>query len=210
MKKVLSVFLAFLLMFSLASCSSGEKEARQTAVNFLNAFMDFDFETMCLYVDDVTELQETTEMMKYDSIVENLPEEIQAFSDDFEEIYEIAFEKIRECMSYTIKDLRKDGDDYVFVVDITGVSQSQDIEGIITESFDEETMTEFTMEMLSSGKITVSMTEEEMMEVIIPGIIEMMKPIIEGIEFETETAQQDLVVSKTNGKWLVNGEKSDF
>jgi len=228
MKKLLSLILALSLTLSLAACGGkgedkakdepnekkevkadkkelkGEDAARDAAENFFDAFCDFDFEEAEKYFDgEIPSDVKGAYSMALDEMLAGMPAEMSAYKSDFEDIFNDLIEKMKKSVSYKITDVEGDGDEYIVSVELTMPDmESVDFDSVMSSSMEEELMT-LVMEYAESGKITESMSEDEMMEIIMPELIKIIKNAFNDMDFETTTDSGEITVAEIDGEWLV-------
>ncbi len=211
MKKLSVLLVAVILMLSLFGCGNGEQLARETAEGFLNAFCELDIEKMKGFVDDTSKLPEEIKNFDKEKLVEEFPPELQGYSAELEGYVNSYFNKLKEYLSYNIKETVKTDDGYEFVVDLTTPDyQNVDFEEMLANELSTEKATAIINELLESGAITYESTEEEMFAAVIPKVASVMQDIIKDIELTTITEESVLVVVEKGGQWLVSAEKSQM
>ena len=146
--------------------------------------------------------------------MDEFPSEFSAFSNDFEDMVNSMIDRIKKEISYEIKDVEEgeDGDKYIFTVEMT-VPELDDanFEDIFAESLDETALTNMLMAKIEEGVITETSTEQEMLEVILPEMIQILNDILEDYEFETTTKDIEIVVAiNDDDEWLIDAKKSDW
>ena len=222
MKKLLSIVLALVLVLSVASCSlfGGEKDsaasAEKTVESFMDALVDFDFKKLKNYVDDEDALPD--EITNFDleanleKIIDDMPAELDDYSDDLRSIFNDLIDKIKKEISYEIKETTKDEDSYIVTVEVTLPDMdSVNFENLLTDSMDESSLMNILNEMIESGKITENTTEQEMFDLLMPEVFKIMEDAIKDIEFETTTDEKEFVVVKSeDDKWVIDVEESEL
>lgn len=222
MKKLLSIVLALVLVLSVASCSlfGGEKDsaasAEKTVESFMDALVDFDFKKLKNYIDDEDALPD--EIADFDleanleKIIDDMPAELDDYSDDLRSIFNDLIDKIKKEISYEIKETTKDEDSYIVTVEVTLPDMdSVNFENLLTDSMDESSLMNILNEMIESGKITENTTEQEMFDLLMPEVFKIMEDAIKDIEFETTTDEKEFVVVKSeDDKWVIDVEESEL
>lgn len=213
MKRVLSLLLVLVCTVSFTACG-GEKQAKEAADGFMQAFVKLDGEAMAQYVDDPSEIQEAFENFDVDAIMETLPAELEPYFGHFEGFMNDVVGMMKNELSYEIKEIKKNGDEFIAIVDVTYPSavldDDFDIEGVLGESLGDNIGNEIIMELFNSGEISLASTEEEIMNLALPKVFERLKESLKEILKDVETQEIELVIIEENGKWLVNAEKSEF
>ncbi len=213
MKKVLSILMVFLLTFLLIACSSsGKEEAEETLKGFMKAFRNLDAEAMKDYVDDETVANDFLDITAISSgIKETIPAELSDYEDDFVELFEDFLERIMKLVSYEVKEVEENDNEYVFVLDLTAPDFSDyDFGDIIAESVDEEFLEQLVLDKYNAGEITETTSEKDLYKIIAPEIIKQLEKALDDVEVEVETKEKEIVIFKQGGKWLVDTEASDI
>lgn len=216
MKKLLSVLLIIVLALFAVSCDESEKSSEQaevekTAKAFMDAYMELDGEEIKKHVvdpDDVPEFLDRELLLS--SVTGLLPDEFGSVSNDFEDFMNTIIDTMTKDWSYTIKSTEKTDDGYTVSVE-TNVSNLDDVDfkGILENVFsDEDVLMSLIMGLYEAGKISDDMTESEMMEAMMPEIFKIATEAVKELEFEMEIKKTELVIVNSDGKWLVDSEKS--
>ena len=225
MKKLLSLILALACAASLTACGGdksddkkeepstktevkkeldGEDAARDTAENFFDAFCDFEFEKAEKYYDgEIPSDLKNAFSLELDKVMSDIPPELSPYKSEFEDLFNTMIEKSKQSFSYKITNVEGDGDEYIVSVDLTTPNVADvDFDAMLSGTMEEELMA-LVMEYAESGKITETMSEEEMMDILMPEMMKILKSVVNDIEFETTTESGEITVAKVNGKWLV-------
>lgn len=211
MKKILSLLLSLLLLFTLISCvDSGEQEAMQTVQNFLDKLIVLDIEGAKAYVDHPDELDDIFEGISKDTLFQAVPAEFQKYADDFNTIIDSMLNKCASVMTYNIKDTYKEDGCFIYVVDMTYPNMDFDFEDAFEQSFTEEVMMGIATELLSSGKITTTSTQEEIYDALMPKVFQKAQEVINEMELKTKMESIEIAVIEKDGKWLISAEESDL
>ncbi len=211
MKKILSLLLALLLLATLVSCSGiGEDEARKSLEGFFDCVVALDIEGAKAYVDDASVLDEAFEGLSPEKIYENIPAELEKYSDGFETIIDIAIDRATSAMSYEIKETAKKDEGFSFIVDFTYPDENTDYEELLTEKFDQDVIVNLALELVEAGVITFNSSQEEIFDAVMPEIFSLMGDALEEMEIPTTTDSLEIVVVKKDGKWLISTEASDL
>lgn len=215
MKKILSLMLALVLVFSMTACGVGEKENEEAAKNvvesFLSAVSNLEMDKLKDYVVDEDEIPEEFAEMSIDKVMSEMPEEMEPYSEDFKKLFGGLFDKVKDKIEYEIKDVTKEEDDkYAVSVELTMPKLDDvDIESVVEENISEEDLTAIAMRLFAEGRITVNSTQQEIMDVLMPDVINALEDVFDGIELETETEEKEFVVVKTeDDKWLIDAKES--
>ncbi len=215
MKKILSLMLALVLVFSMTACGVSEKENEEAAKNvvesFLSAVSNLEMDKLKDYVVDEDEIPEEFAEMSIDKVMSEMPEEMEPYSEDFKKLFGGLFDKVKDKIEYEIKDVTKEEDDkYAVSVELTMPKLDDvDIESVVEENISEEDLTAIAMRLFAEGRITVNSTQQEIMDVLMPDVINALEDVFDGIELETETEEKEFVVVKTeDDKWLIDAKES--
>ncbi len=227
MKKLLSLLLALVLTFSLAACGGGagdknskvndsKEEATEVVEGFMDAYIDFDFADLEDYVDDFSDLPEEIQELDFssalDEIIDEMPDGLSAYRDDWEDVFNRLFDIAKECMDYKITDVNEESkDEYIFTVDLTVPDfESVDFDSLVTNAMSEDTMMDLVTMGQASGELSEAPTEEEIMAFLAPTIIQKINDALYDVEFETESQEIELVVVEENNEWMIDASKSDL
>lgn len=192
-----------------------EEEARKTAQAFLDALASFEFEKIDELVTDPdklpAEIKEFDIDAEIDMEIELLTEEFSGYEDDFREIFDIVIDKAKSEIKYEINDVKENNGNYIFTGTLILPNlDSFDYDAYMEESFNEDAIASIAFGMVLRGEITSETTEEEMMKLLMPVIIDAMKESMKGIDFSKDTFKEEfvIVVVKRGEKWLVEVESS--
>jgi len=211
MKKLLAILLV--LMVVMTGCGRNTEEdmkaVRETVESCFDSLVNFDFEKIKdFFVDEndiPKEISELDVAAEFEKLMGNMPAELEEFSPEFEEMMYYAFDKIKSECSYEITDIVRDKSTrYIVSMNLTLPDvEKVDFEKLITDSFDEQIVTDTLMEMANEGKLTASSSEQEMMALVMPKMVEIIKATIDGIEFETTTESFEFPVKlQDDGRWM--------
>lgn len=212
MKKLLSLLLVLVCTISLVSCGgTNDEAARETVIAFMDAIADLDAETAEKYVDDASALPTEFKNLDLSKLMEGMPSDLGDYTDDFETLFSGLMDKVKKEISYEIKESKKTDDGFVFTLDVTFPDfETTNIDTLLEEQLDEESMQTLLMDMFTSGEITADSTETDIMNLIMPKMLDMLKTAFDKIEITTKTNESVFVVTKTDGQWLINTEKSNL
>ncbi|MBQ4543204.1 MAG: hypothetical protein IJA19_03430 [Clostridia bacterium] len=211
MKKLSVLLVAVILMLSLFGCGNGEQLARETAEGFLSAYCELDIQKMMGFVDDTSKLPDDVKDFSMEKIMGEFPEELKAYTGEFEKVVNVFFDKAKEKMSYSIKESAEIEGGYEFVVDIIQADfENSEFEDKLTESLSTEKATEIVNELLSSGAITYQSTQEEIYNALVPKVVSIMEEVVNGLEIATKTEQGTVVVIEKDGQWFVSADKTNI
>ncbi|MBQ2696475.1 MAG: hypothetical protein IJF61_04155 [Clostridia bacterium] len=212
MKKLIALLLAVICAFSLVACAGGGNEAKATKSmeNFLNALKDLDVDGMKAAVDDPDALPESLENLDIDNIMKTIPSELSAYSEDFKGVITALYDRAKSHIAYDIKNVEENDDEFVFTVEVTMPEFNTDFQNLFTNSLDEDALMNIALDLYSSGKITPSSTQSEVMDALMPEVVKIMNDTINDIEIKTTTAEKEFVVVEEDGEWLVSVKKSDL
>lgn len=196
-----------------------EEEATAVAEGFMDAFMDLDAREAGKYIDDVDAIEDTIDGLKdafLDGMMSELPsefDELEAIGIDVEakldELADAVLDKFKDDMSYEIIDTEKDGDDYIFTVEMTIPSGVEDVdyETEMADLLSEENLTALAEQWKEDGIIDDNTTEEEAAELLID---ELFSRLVDIIEFTTSSTEAELVVVQDGNDWVVDAKESGF
>ena len=234
-KKLLCMFLACLLVLSIASCGQSNdadkdddkdtstkteetvKEEKlsdsdmveKVANDFMDSLCKLDVEKAVTYLDNYDgELP----FKNKDELINNFCEELlaeeglDAYKDDFVKIMSKAFDSLIDTMSYKIEDTNVDGDNAKVKISITMAdTENIDFDEVLSDmDFDPEA---YIQELTDSGKITDSMSEEEIMNAIMPKLLEIMGDCFD-VAFknaDTTTIDDEMELTKNGDNWIISG-----
>jgi len=221
MKKVLALILALVCAFSLVACDGNDAEtegqepiaaltpaqqAQLAADRFMDALVALDIEAMKACVDN-PEAGIVTAFKSLDKavILESVPEQYAAYDAEFEEIVEVLIEKITSNMSYAPKDNSEENGKFTFNYEITVPDFSQaDIGTLLTDAMQEEALGSIVMDLITSGNLSATSSQEDIMAAAVPKVLEVVKDAIGQMTFETNTETAKVVVVEIDGNWIVD------
>ncbi len=205
MKKITAFVLALLCTLSLVACDGGEAEARLAAENFMNAVVALDKETLSGYMVEPSAIPEEMDEWNIDNIAEMLPPEMVAYTEDFKGAFAGFIDKVKSSLAYEIKECNKTEGGFIFTVALTTPDlENLDVEKILEEKFSETDMNAIALELINSGAITATSTQEELMDAVMPKVTSLMKEAFDKLTIQTETEDIDLILIQKDGKWLVD------
>ncbi len=215
LRKILCLMLALVCVLAFAGCGGGqndEQAATDTVESFMDALMDLDIEEMKEYVTDEDDLdfgkfEEITAEALLDEITAGEPQ-MAAFADDFEPICEKMIDMIKDNLSYEITEVEKDGKNFVFAVEI----EVPDFDGMssnLNRSMNSIDINSIAQELLTSGKITATSSQQDIMNAIMPKIISVMDDALDNVKVTTDTEDCEVIVVKEGKEWLIDATESD-
>ena len=221
MKKTLKVLLCAALVlsmvFSFAGCADDEpivtppveesnnsEDSAKTAVEtVMNDVLEYDV--------DAIEEKLAIDCTSKEELMAKAGEEIGEAAELYGPIIEKMFDKYVDSFEYEIVEFGKDDGVYTAEVEFTCLDMESVSEGLAATEGDaigEELM----MEMLADGRITMDMSEEEMMAVVMeeiaPVIEEMVDEAVKGAD--TKTLYLDFVVVEEDGEWVIDIDESSY
>ena len=241
MKKLLMGILALTLALSFTACGedskkdSDKEETKQTETKkddkkeadpkdaaedavkgFMDAFSEFDFTEMEKYIDGElpAEFAEFDFSTIKEETINSLPEELDAYKDDFGKMFDTAIDKMLATISYDITNVEEDGDNYVISVDVTMAdfnaleeSLNNALSADLTEKF-----IEIGEEAIANGDLSEDSTEQEVMDYLMPKAIDMIGDVLdeEIKSLERTTEEGEFVVTEVDGEWLIDIEESSL
>ncbi len=232
MKKLLALFLALMLAFSVSACSlfggdkedskkttKNDKEAVEETVNaFMGAFVDFNFAELKNYVVDEKSIPKDLANLDFDDYIdeamEDFPPELSAYEDDYRGLFDAMIDKVKSEFTYEIEEVEQVGkeDKYEVTIDVTMPDfENIDIADTLEDTFSDDAFATILSDLLASGKITENSTEDEILDLVVDEVIDLCTDTINDLEFKTTTEELDLTVVKTDdGEWLIELEADDF
>ena len=241
MKKLLMGILALTLALSFTACGedskkdSDKEETKQTETKndnkkeadpkdaaedavkgFMDAFCEFDFKEMEKYIDGElpAEFAEFDFSTIKEETVNSLPEELDAYKDDFGKMFDTAIDKMLATISYDITNVKEDGDNYVISVDVTMAdfnALEESLNNALTSDLSDK-IVEIGEEAMENGDLSDDSTEQEVMDYLIPKAIDMIGDLLEDEikNLERTTEEGEFVVTEVDGEWLINIEESSL
>jgi len=212
--KTFCLILALCLALSFAGCGNSAadaQEAKTALTAFMDAVVNLDMNEAAKYVDDPAVIDNLglgdISGLALDTAIQQNPEMAQ-YKEKFVPIVNKAIEKAKEVCSYEIIAEEKDTSGFVYTISLTMPSDSNSAEDQLKKSMEEYTTQDGIMklmgELLSSGKITMSSSQDEIMNATFDVLSVKIMDAIDKITFETKTEEMKVTVSKTDDKWLVN------
>ena len=217
MKKILSILMVAVMVLSLAACGTKDREEAEKTLNeFMKAFSELDTKAMKDYLDDEEAVSNFEDAIEAEvaNMMGELPAMFDGYEEDFEEIVIDFVERYVAEASYEIKEVEEDKDEYTFTIEFTLPDPSSvDFEEEFLKYISEEEIKQLVQNEVSAGNLTEYSTEKEVYKVIMPKLISVIKEAFEGLEIEdmeTEETEEEIVVVKTDGKWLIDAKASDL
>ncbi|MBQ9097388.1 MAG: hypothetical protein IJY55_03245 [Clostridia bacterium] len=212
--KTFCLILALCLALSFAGCGNNAKdaqEAKTTVTAFMDAVVNLDMNEATKYVDDqaVIDSLELGDIsgLAIDTAIQQNPEMAQ-YKEKFVPIVDKAIEKAKEVCSYEIIAEEKESSGFVYTINLTTPNDSTAAEEQLKKAMEEYTTQDGLMklmgELLSSGKVTLSSSQDEIINATFDVLLDKIINALDNITFETKTEEINVTVSKTGDKWLVN------
>ncbi len=215
-KSVLYMLLAIAMLLSFTACSietSGEDATEAVVTKFMDALMVFDTDTMKTCITEkgdfselgIGNMEELKENMMMAMGLGDVPEQLSSVKADLEALASRIVDKLLATMNYEITGINGEGEEYVANVSLWIVDENS-----LKASFSQEKITEMStelgMELLSSGKVTPEMSQEEILSVAIKESIIMMEKYFDEIlaGAEEKEIHCDLTVIKSEAGWLID------
>ena len=228
MKKLLSILLAFVLMFSLVSCGeikdSDNKEkfknqevkkeekktdkqlVEETVKGFFDDLSELNFGGMKSYLSDSTSLPEEFNAYNLDELVDetfsSLPAEAQGYIDEgtVKTYIESVLNKMKGYISYEIADITKANDEeYKAVVNLTLPDpESSNANEVLGEYMTEEGTMTLLQQLYEEGTITEESTQDEILGALMLKIFTVATEAIDEVEFKTVTNSAEYIVVKND------------
>ena len=209
MKKIIALLLALLLAFGMTACSNGEAEATAAATGFLDAFVALDFDTASTYLDDPEFLTDMAAALDMESILGDLGD-AEGFTEEIQGIIDTLMGKVKENMAYEMVGVEASGDNFVVTANVTTPRFEEDLETLLGDQLSDEIIETILMEALAAGTISLDATEEELMAVLLPLVLEKVNEAIANLELATTTEQYVRVVTEKDGKWVIVTDESSM
>lgn len=211
MKKIIVLMLAVVMTFTFCACDNGEEDARLAAEGFLNAYVNVDFAEIANYVDDASKLPDEIKDFDIENITQNaIPEDFKQYSEEFQGIIDVLLAKFKENMAYTINSVEKVDDKFKFTTSMTSPNFDIDMEKVLSEKINEDQIAKVITDLYTSGVISDSSTEEEIIDAAIEPLFSIIKDTIKETDFGKETTECEIIVKNIDGSWLVSTEDSSF
>lgn len=191
-------------------------QAEKPVEEFLGALMKLDGEKMAACMDDASSaedmIQGFAELSDYDAFLASMEEsmgDVSAYENELKNFYDAMIAKVTENISGQINSNEKVGDDYHIGVTLTIPNfENGDPFEALSSATSEDAIMEVFMGLYESGEITEDMSEEELLAKIMPAVFGAITESVNNMDIETETEEGTIVVSKIDGKWLINSEKT--
>ena len=214
MKKMLSVLLALVMVLTMmAGCQKGSAPfaddstlARKAAENYLDALMLFDYKEASNFTSDPDKMLENALYEDLEEatnkIMSAVPQEFGAYEGSIKTFADAMFDVMKNEMDYEITNVKKDGDGYLVSVKLTTVDyEGEDILADMMESVNAE---ELLMQLLEDGIINENMSEQQLMDAMIPAMFEKMADAVKDVPIATTTLEEDIHLIKVKDQWLVD------
>lgn len=217
LKALLCAVLVLSMVFSFAGCaddepivtppveesSSSEDSAKTAVETVMNDVLEYD-------VDAIEEKLDIACSSK-EELMAKAGEEIGEAAELYGPIIEKMFDEYVESFEYEIVEFGKDDGVYTAEVEFTCLDMESVSDGLAATESDaigEELM----MEMLSDGRITMDMSEEEMMAVVMEEIAPIIEEMVDEAvkDADTKTLYLDFVVVEEDGKWVIDIDESSY
>jgi len=175
-----------------------------------------DVDAMENYLDDADAIPEDMANFDIDTLVDNAIDSnpaIAPYEEDFTKFAEAVVEKMTDNMSYTIVETEKDGKDYVVTVEMTMPDfdeVNKSFEDTLKSSVSNQKMNELITKLFTNGTITASSSQQEILDAVMPEVINLMIESVDDFKVDTETEEKELTISKIDGEWLINTKKSNI
>ena len=232
LKKLLCMLLAAMMIFALTACgdkASDEKDAKnkttvekdpeaevnKVAADFMDSFCKLDFKSASDLMEEVDKdlpFQNLDDLktISLNQMVEASPE-LEPYKDSFTGIFDLVFGAITDSMNYTIDETQIDGDSATVKISFEMIEadalSSIDFDDI---DFDAES---YVKELLADGTLSASSSQEDVINALMPKMIEIMSTSIEEKmkNIGTQSDELELKLKKEDGKWIIlNTEDTDI
>ena len=197
MKKLLALLLAIICAFSMVACDGGEEEATLAAEGFLQELCKLNVEGMTPYFESEEVAKEFLKDISYETLMGNMPAEVAGFENEIKNFYSTIMTKISENISCEIIDVQKDKTGFLFklnskIPDFDNI----DLESKLTEALDEKEIENMIMDMLSKGEISISSSQDDILEKVMPVMFEKFEEALNNIECDTVEEETGLKMIK--------------
>ena len=210
MKKILAIILMLVCVFSVTACGSiSADEAEATVKTFLDGVTNLDADMIKTAIDDPAKAGEFAEFYtKLDELESTMPEMLKPYEENINKLFDAVVEKVKSEMSYTIKETRVEGDKAIVTVDVVMPDFDKfDGAALFSGITDQSAIATLTQKLLLEGKITQSMSREDMMTLLIPALIDSAAESIDSVEFESTTKTVDLTVYEKDGVLVIKASE---
>ncbi len=214
MKKMLSLLLALAMVLTvMAGCQKQPQPvkdkselAKEAVENYMEALMLFDFKEASTYTTNPEKMMESAPYDDLDdatnSILEAVPQDFAAYEDSILTYADAMFRTMQEAMSYEIIGIEEDGDDYVATIELTTINTNG--ADVMTQMMEDVNIEELLLQLLEDGTINENMTEQELMDILIPAMFEKMADVVKNVPLETTTTEETISIIEVDGKWLID------
>ena len=195
-----------------------EALAEETVEGAMDAFCELNLKEFAGYVNGEADLGDMPFENK-DDLTDMFLEELgsdpgmEGMIELIQPVFETVVDAMLDSMTYEITDVSEDNGDYNFTVNFECMDFEalDDFDSLMEGTDFETTMMEVVTELMESGDITEDMSEEEMMEALIPSLVEILEDVIvEALEsVDTNEAELEFVVTEEDGEWLIDAENSN-
>ena len=206
MKKILAIILMLVCVFSVTACGSiSAEEAEAIAKTFLDGVTNLDADMIKTAIDDPAKAGEFTEFdTKLDELKSTMPETTKPYEENINKLFDAVVEKVKSEMSYTIKETKVEGDKAIVTVDVVMPDFDKfDGAALLSGITDQSAIATLMQKLLLEGKLTQSMSQEDMMALLIPALIDSVAESIDSVEFESTTKTVDLTVYEKDGVLVI-------
>ena len=181
-------------------------EAKEAVDGYVNAMITFDAEKLAEYVEGGKD-SEAVNLFSFDSLVNMLVESgltsKEAAETAIKPLYDAAIEVYSES-TYTVNGFAKSEDGYNFSITLNTIKV--DIDAISEKYSTQEALNPILEELLLSGKITESTTQEEAVTMLLEVLCSKMAEDILAEKTSGERVDETIVVpvKKVGDKWVVS------
>lgn len=210
MKKILAIILMLVRVFSVTACGSiSADEAEATVKTFLDGVTNLDADMIKTAIDDPAKAGEFAEFdTKLDELKSTMPETTKPYEENINKLFDAVVEKVKSEMSYTIKETRVEGDKAIVTVDVVMPDFDKfDGAALLSGITDQSAIATLMQKLLLEGKITQSMSQEDMMALLIPALIDSAAESIDSVELESTTKTVDLTVYEKDGVLVIKASE---
>jgi len=87
---------------------------------------------------------------------------------------------------------------------------NKSFEDTLKSSVSNQKMNELITKLFTNGTITASSSQQEILDAVMPEVINLMIESVDDFKVDTETEEKELTISKIDGEWLINTKKSNI
>ncbi|MBO4897625.1 MAG: hypothetical protein J5590_04950 [Clostridia bacterium] len=232
-KKLLCILISAMLLFALAACgntgssSEGKKDGagqksdkdivEGVVTDYMDVLCDLNLKEASTYLD----LDEDAKLPfeDEDDFVDKVFEEalasnemFEGLEEEFQPIIEIVRDAIKDSLEYEILETDVDGDEATVKINFTVIdTDAVNFDNIDFDDVDFDFEGYF-QELLESGAISESSSQDEMLKAFMPKIVELMSDKFQETldNADTTTDEIELKLEKSGDKWIITDPGETF